>query len=145
MKSKYCKACEFWKTKTDTIEFEEWNQTHKDECQANQVGSAGKMEVNAIIEMFQRSESLHNLKYANYVGDGDSKTIKGILDFEPYKEFIAQKMCRSGWALVSTIATKVLMQRSGPWLQKHFPVANMGLILQYILLQVSITMNCPVY
>jgi len=38
------------------------------------------MEVDAVIEMFQRSEALHGLKYANYIGDGDSKTFKGILD-----------------------------------------------------------------
>ena len=49
------------------------------------------MEVDADIEIFQRSESLHNLKYTNYVGDGDSKTFKGMLDSEPHKEFTVQK------------------------------------------------------
>ena len=91
MKSKYCKAYKFWKTKIDTIEFEEWSQIYKDECQANHIGFTGKMEVDAFIEMFQRSESQHNLKYANYVGDEYSKTFKGILDSEPYKEFTVQK------------------------------------------------------
>ena len=43
------------------------------------------MEVDAVIEMFKRSESLHGLKYANYIGDGDSKTFKGILGSEPYE------------------------------------------------------------
>ncbi|XP_029168072.1 uncharacterized protein LOC114938336 [Nylanderia fulva] len=49
------------------------------------------MEVDAVIEMFQRSNSLHNLKYANYVGDGDSKTFKGIMDSEPYADFTVMK------------------------------------------------------
>lgn len=52
------------------------------------------MEVDAVIEMFQRSESLHNLKYVNYVGDGDSKTFKGIIDAQPYNDFtVFKKEC----------------------------------------------------
>ncbi|CAH0561738.1 unnamed protein product [Brassicogethes aeneus] len=36
--------------------------------------SAEKIEVDAIIEVFQRSKTLHEVKYANYIGDDDSKT-----------------------------------------------------------------------
>lgn len=50
-------------------------ETHKDDCQANHEGSAVKMEVNTVTELIQRSESLHELKYENYIGDGDSKTL----------------------------------------------------------------------
>lgn len=78
VKSKY------WKKRSDTDEYKEWAKTHEDECQANHEGSAGKMEVDVVIEMFQRSESLHELKYENYVGDGDSKTFKAILNSQPY-------------------------------------------------------------
>lgn len=53
-------------------------------CEKNHEGSSRKMEVDAVIKMFQRSEELHNLKYSNYIGDGDSKTFKGILDSKPY-------------------------------------------------------------
>ncbi|KAJ8963128.1 hypothetical protein NQ318_018593, partial [Aromia moschata] len=45
---------------------------------------AGKMEVNGVKEVFQRSEEKHNVKYAQYIGDGDSKTFKAILDLDPY-------------------------------------------------------------
>lgn len=41
--------------------------------------------------MFQRSETLHSVKYANYIGDGDSKIFKGILDVQPYKTFTVNK------------------------------------------------------
>ncbi|XP_071579340.1 uncharacterized protein [Temnothorax nylanderi] len=91
VKSKYCKACEFWNKKTDTEEYAEWLETHAQECQANHEGSAGKMEVDAVIEMFQRSETLHSVKYANYIGDGDSKTFKGVLDAQPYEKFTVNK------------------------------------------------------
>ncbi|KYQ60348.1 hypothetical protein ALC60_00756 [Trachymyrmex zeteki] len=36
------------------------------------------MEVDGIVEMFSRSETLHGLKYCQYIGDGDSKTFKDI-------------------------------------------------------------------
>lgn len=47
--------------------------------------------MDAVIEMFQRSESLHNLKYVNYVGNGDSKTFKGIIDAQPYEDCTVNK------------------------------------------------------
>ncbi|XP_025160980.1 uncharacterized protein LOC112589971 [Harpegnathos saltator] len=49
------------------------------------------MEVDAVVEMFQRSESLYEVKYGRYIGDGDSKTFKGILNAEPYENFTIQK------------------------------------------------------
>ncbi|KAJ8953170.1 hypothetical protein NQ318_017199, partial [Aromia moschata] len=45
---------------------------------------AGKMEVDSVKEVFQRSEEKHNVKYAQYIGDGDSKTSKATLDLHPY-------------------------------------------------------------
>ncbi|XP_032676769.1 uncharacterized protein LOC116846694 [Odontomachus brunneus] len=47
-------------------------------------GSAGKMEVDSITEMFVRSEEKHGVKYVNYIGDGDSKTFAGIQKINPY-------------------------------------------------------------
>lgn len=91
VKCKYCKSCEFWKDKEGTAEYEEWAESHKDKCDMNHEGSAGKMEVDAIVEMFSRSESLHGLKYSNYVGDGDSKTFKGITDARPYEDLVVRK------------------------------------------------------
>ena len=74
VKSKYCKSCEYWKKKGETEEYAEWSENHASECQANHEGSAGKMEIDAVVEMFRRSETLHDAKYASYIGDGDSKT-----------------------------------------------------------------------
>lgn len=91
VKSKYCKTCEFWKKKEGTEEYNKWLQTHANECQSNHEGSAGKIEVDAVIKMFQRSEQLYNIEYVNYIGDGDSKTFKGILDSDPYADITAFK------------------------------------------------------
>lgn len=91
VKSKYCKSCEYWENHADTAEYQEWLQTHKESCQSNHEGSSGKMEVDGMIEMFQRSLELHNVKYSQYVGDGDSKTFKGILDAKPYEDIDVRK------------------------------------------------------
>ena len=85
VKSKYCKICEYWARKVGTAEYEEEYAKHESQCEANHTGSAGKMEVDSVVEMFQRSETLHNVKYLNYIGDGDSKTYKGIVDAKPYE------------------------------------------------------------
>lgn len=42
------------------------------------------MEVTAITEMFTVSQEKYGVKYGNYIGDGDSKTFKAIVDLNPY-------------------------------------------------------------
>ena len=80
----YCQGCTHWKDKTHTEEFRERFKNHEDECQKNHEGSLGKMEVDGMKEMFSRSEEKFGVKYGNYIGDGDSKTFKAILDLNPY-------------------------------------------------------------
>jgi len=79
VKSKYCKVCEYWKNKEGTAEYEEVYAAHEPKCYANHQGSAGKMEDDAVVEIFRRSEKWHNIKYINYIGDGDSKTHTKVL------------------------------------------------------------------
>lgn len=72
----------------------QWAENHAEECAVNHEGSAGKMEVDSVVEMFRRSETLHQLKYTHYIGDGDSKTFKGITDAKPYEDFtVLKKEC----------------------------------------------------
>lgn len=91
VKCSYCKTCEFWKNFEGTEEYEAWHEQHSEQCLANHSGSSGKMEVDAIVEMFKRSETLYGVRYGNYVGDGDSKTYKGIVSSKPYENFIVTK------------------------------------------------------
>ncbi|KAG8225463.1 hypothetical protein J437_LFUL004464 [Ladona fulva] len=44
------------------------------------------MEVDAVEEMFLRSKEFHGVRYSTYVGDGDTKTFKALLDVELYGE-----------------------------------------------------------
>lgn len=88
VKSSICKMCEQWKGKTDDPEFESWYESHEPDCNANHEGSAGMMEVNGIIEMFERSVELHNVYYEYYIGDGDTKTFKKLKDVQPYGDVV---------------------------------------------------------
>lgn len=94
IKSSYCKVCEFWNKFEGTEEYEEWQKNHEGRCSANHEGSAGKMEPDAICEMFKRSEELYGEKYTNYIGDGDSKTYKSVVNSKPYGDTeIKKKEC----------------------------------------------------
>lgn len=95
IKCSICQGCSNWKGQEDTIEYEAWYREHEDHCDANHTGSAGKMEVDGIVEMFERSEELYNVKYANYIGDGDTKTFKALLDTKPYGDdfVVCKKEC----------------------------------------------------
>ncbi|GFX69914.1 uncharacterized protein TNCV_2078941 [Trichonephila clavipes] len=42
------------------------------------------MEVEGILRIFNRSEKLHNLKYSNYIEDGDTKTFNALSEKKPY-------------------------------------------------------------
>ncbi|XP_074097828.1 uncharacterized protein LOC141526663 [Cotesia typhae] len=86
VKSSFCQGCNVWKNKkySDIAAYNDWYESHKELCTINHKGSAGKMEVDAIVEMFCRSNENHGVKYAKYIGDGDTKTFKGILDMDPY-------------------------------------------------------------
>lgn len=84
VKSAYCRACTIKKKELNDDAFEEWYENHKETCSSNHEGSAGKMEVDSIIEMFLRSDEKFGVKYMNYIGDGDSKTLAGILKENPY-------------------------------------------------------------
>lgn len=83
VKSEFCKACMYWKNKEGTAEYEEWKESHGETCEANHEGSAGKMEVDAATEMFSRANEKNDVNYINYIGDGDCKTFKAILEQNP--------------------------------------------------------------
>lgn len=94
VKCSYCKKCESWKNKLNDAEFEEWFETHENECSANHTGSAGKMEVHSIVEIFKRSIETYNVMYRYYIGDGDSKTYTGVVGSHPYGDVeIIKKEC----------------------------------------------------
>lgn len=92
VKSSCCQSCNLWKNKYGTAEYETWKSSHDDECTINHQGFTGKMEVNAVKEMFSRSMDKFQVKYKRYVRDGDSKTYKSLVEAMVYGEdFVIEK------------------------------------------------------
>lgn len=92
VKSSYCKACLNWKD-TNSDEYKLWYEEHEPHCTNNHTGSAGKMEVDAVKEMFSSSEEKYGVRYSHYIGDGDAKTFKALLDSKPYGDDFVVKKC----------------------------------------------------
>lgn len=92
VKSMYCSECTIWKNKIGTPEYDMWWDVHKEECKVDHKGSSGKMEVDGVVEMFQRSQALLGIRYANYIRDGDSKTFKAVFERQTCGEFVINKL-----------------------------------------------------
>ncbi|GFT28467.1 uncharacterized protein TNCV_428811 [Trichonephila clavipes] len=58
------------------------NNMHNENCKANHFGNSGSMEVSEAIEIFQRSESLHDLRYIKFLGDGDARAYKAVNEIQ---------------------------------------------------------------
>ena len=84
--SKKCKGCSMWTTKKNSLGYQEWHANHA--CQVNHSGSSGPMEPTGIANMFKRSITKNNLRYTNYIGDGDSSAFNTIKESKPYGDTI---------------------------------------------------------
>lgn len=75
IKSSFCQSCRNWANKKGTNEYDIWHDIHEQHCSINHTGSAGKMEVDCMKEMFCRSES-RGVKYAAYTATVTQKLSK---------------------------------------------------------------------
>ena len=92
VKSSYYQGCTFLKSMDkNSAEYEEEYETHKATCKKNHERSAGKMEVDSVIIMFLRSLQNLEVRFMNYIGDGDSKTYSGIVKAAPYGDDVVTK------------------------------------------------------
>ncbi|GFW35138.1 uncharacterized protein TNCV_5067031 [Trichonephila clavipes] len=57
---------------------------HLQNCKRNFEGYSGKIEVAGALSIFQRSQSLYNVRYTKYLGDGDSKAFTSIVENKVY-------------------------------------------------------------
>ena len=88
--SNYCKGCSQWKEdQKKSAEYQQWLTFHK--CHLNHEGSAGAMEPEGAIKIFARSDSERNLRYTEYLGDGDSSSFLKVKENKPYGEDIIKK------------------------------------------------------
>ncbi|CAF1041440.1 unnamed protein product [Rotaria sordida] len=62
------------------------------DCQLNYAGSSGGMEKEMIHEMFCRSLPKYNIKYTSYIGDGDAKVHKYLVDNPSYSDVNIKKI-----------------------------------------------------
>ncbi|CAF4181308.1 unnamed protein product, partial [Rotaria sordida] len=70
--------------------FKTFQENH--ECQLNYIGSSRGMEKEMIHEMFCRSLSKYNTTYISYIGDGDAKIHKYLMDNPPYSDINIKKL-----------------------------------------------------
>ncbi|GFT32313.1 uncharacterized protein TNCV_4483521 [Trichonephila clavipes] len=68
------------------------NKIHSENYKANHFVNSGSMEVSGAIEIFQRTESLHDLRYTKFLGDGDSKAYKAVNEMQPYEDTSIKKL-----------------------------------------------------
>ena len=74
--SKHCMGCRVWKRREGTPAYNEWSLNHN--CQINHRKSAGAMEAEGAVAIFQRSIATHNLRYRWYIGDGDTEAFSKV-------------------------------------------------------------------
>ena len=88
--SKKCRGCTMWKSKENMPGYHDWKANHI--CQANHIGSSGAMEGVGTVKTFARSMEKNNLRYIDYVGDGDTTSFKEVLESKPYGDTPIQKL-----------------------------------------------------
>ena len=88
--SKFCKACQHWSTKTEHPKYEQWKASHV--CKANHSKSSGSMESLGAVAIFQRSVENYNLRYTEYIGDGDSSSFQEVELAKPYGHIGIKKL-----------------------------------------------------
>ena len=84
--SKECKECTVWRNKEGTPQFEDWWEGHQHLCQANHLGSSGSMYASGLLAIFQHSVEQYTMRYAEFLGEGDSKAHKLIVEEAVYGE-----------------------------------------------------------
>ena len=91
--AKVCKGCQYWEEKTSHAGYNEWKLNHK--CLANHDKSSGAMESAGAVKMFARSINKNNLRYASYIGDGDTSSFNDVVNSKPYGDdvVIDKKEC----------------------------------------------------
>lgn len=70
--------------KKDTHEYNSLKGTLENDCFNNHHGSAGKMELNYVVRVFERAETSRSVKYTKCISDGDAKTFQAITEGRHY-------------------------------------------------------------
>jgi hypothetical protein len=68
-----------------------YENLHLESCTANYSGTSGGMECDGAIRIFKRSVPQYNVRYVDYLGDGDSHAFKSVLESKPYGDQVEIK------------------------------------------------------
>ena len=90
--SKECRECIGWRGKEKTKEFEHWWDGHQHKCHANFEGSSGAMDAAGCVRIFERSVEQYDLRYMEFLGDGDSKAYNELTEASVYGEKVVAKL-----------------------------------------------------
>lgn len=66
-------------------------ESHKANCTANYQGSSGGMEAAGALAIFHRSVNKYNVRFTEYLGDGDTNSFKTIEESKPYGDGVQIK------------------------------------------------------
>ena len=80
VKDLVCHTCQNYKKKHKTEEYIQWSEKHSSVCYVNHKGSLDSMESQEACETFLRSVEKRNLKYTQFVRDGDTGTFAKVRD-----------------------------------------------------------------
>ncbi|GFW74615.1 uncharacterized protein TNCV_961901 [Trichonephila clavipes] len=88
--SSFCKGCDSCKGVKFGIKY---NKNGKERIRFHVEKIILALLVRWRLRIFNRSEKLHNLKYSNYIGDGDTKTFNALSENKPYgDDYLIQKI-----------------------------------------------------
>ena len=90
VKTKKCTACSSWESRKGTDEYIDFASNH--ECLINHEGSSGSMESDALVEIFKASETFNQLRYVEFLGDGDTKSHHDVVVADPYPGTVVNKL-----------------------------------------------------
>ena len=79
--NKVCHKCSRF-SNTDSVAYQTFIANHT--CKTNYEGSAASMEPTGIKRIYKRSIEQNNLRYTEYLGDGDSSSFNSVAKDEPY-------------------------------------------------------------
>ena len=90
--SKECRECMNWRDKQGTVEFNKWWEGHQTTCHVNFEGSSGAMDAAGTLAICQRSVNNYGVRYVDFLGDGDSKSHKVLVDEAVYGDVQVTKL-----------------------------------------------------
>ena len=73
-----------WESKKGTEEFIVWKENNGKDCDIYHSKSSGAMESAGAQSFFQLSVNKYNIRYALYIGDGDTESFKKVIESKRY-------------------------------------------------------------